>query len=279
MATLRSISARIFISSLIDGPPLACGVDSIWSISARRCHSRFNSASACTTALRKTSIALTRFRRQAPLVLSALLLARFLAVLGTALARAEHHVAIVVETAVKLLRRSVVDQYEAVGDQPKQMAVMADHDHRSGKIGQGLDQRLARVHVEMVGRLVQDQDMRRVSCDQRERQPRPLAARELAHLDIRLVAREAEAAELSADRAGLCTRQQPLHVLKRRLVRNEFLDLMLREIADPQFAAGDQRTAHRLQLTCQEARQSRLAIAVAAHQRDAVVGIDPQIQP
>jgi hypothetical protein len=54
-------------------------------------------------------------------------------------------------------------------------------------------------------------------------------------------------------------------VLKRRPVRDQFLDLMLREITDPQFAAGDQRSAHWLQLTCKEARQCRLAVAVAAH--------------
>ena len=53
---------------------------------------------------------------------------------------------------------------------------MADHDHGAAEAGQSLDQRLARLDVEMVGGLVQDQDMRRVPRDQRKRQPRPLAA-------------------------------------------------------------------------------------------------------
>ena len=83
------------------------------------------------------------------------------------------------------------------------MPVVADHHHRAAEFGERLDQRLARLDVEMVGRLVEDQDMRRVARDQRERQPRPLAARELPHRDIRLVAGKAEAAELRAHLAGL----------------------------------------------------------------------------
>ena len=42
-----------------------------------------------------------------------------------------------------------------------------------------LDQRLARIDVEVVGRLVEDQQVRRVAGDQRQRQPRALAARKL----------------------------------------------------------------------------------------------------
>ena len=41
------------------------------------------------------------------------------------------------------------------------MPVMADQDDRAGKFGERMDQRLPAVDVEMVGRLVQDQQMRR----------------------------------------------------------------------------------------------------------------------
>ena len=50
---LRSTSARVFISSLIDGPPLAFGAASWASISARHFASRATSASACETVLRR----------------------------------------------------------------------------------------------------------------------------------------------------------------------------------------------------------------------------------
>ena len=51
--------------------------------------------------------------------------------------------------------------------------------------GERLDERLARIDVEVVGRLVEDQQVRRVVRHQRQRQPRALAARELARLGHR----------------------------------------------------------------------------------------------
>ena len=54
---------------------------------------------------------------------------------------------------------------------------------------------------------------------------------------------------------------------------------MLGEIADAQFAAANECTAHRLELAGEQPRQCGLAVAVAADQRDAVVGIDAQIEP
>ena len=156
---------------------------------------------------------------------------------------------------------------------------MADHDHRATEAAERLDQRLARLDVEMVGRLIEDQNMRRISRDQRKRQPRPLAARELAHFDIRLVPGKSEPAELRADRALWRRREQALHMLERRLVGDQFLDLMLREITDAQFAGRGDPTRLRPQLAREQARQCRLAIAVAADQGKTVVGIDAQIQP
>ena len=88
----------------------------------------------------------------------------------------QHQVAIIVEAAVELSSRPVIDQQQPVGDQAKQMPVMADHHHRAAEAGERLDQRVARIDVEMVGRLVENENMRRVPGDQRERQPRPLAA-------------------------------------------------------------------------------------------------------
>ena len=151
-------------------------------------------------------------------------------------AHAENRVAIIVERAVEPRRRAAIDQQQPIGDQPEQMPVVADHHHRPAELGQRLDQSVARLDIEMVGRLIEDQNMRRLAGDQRERQPRPLAARELAHGDIDLVARETEAAELPAHLAWRRIRQQALHMLQRCLVGNELLDLVLGEIADPQLA-------------------------------------------
>ena len=99
------------------------------------------------------------------------------------------------------------------------MPVMADHDDRPAKSGKRLDQRLARIHVEMVGRLVEDQDMRRIARHQRERQPRALPARQLrCTATLTLSPEKPNRARCLAHFAGLRIRQKPLHVLQRRVV-------------------------------------------------------------
>ncbi len=54
-----------------------------------------------------------------------------------------------------------------------------------------------------------------------------------------------ETAELRAHLAGLAAGNKPLHMLERRLVGDQLLDLMLGEIADPQFARRDDRARPR----------------------------------
>src|SRR4029079_9390723 len=97
-----------------------------------------------------------------------------------------HHGGKVLEPPVKSPRRPSTDQDEPVGDQRQQMRVMADDDNRAAEAGQGLDKRFTRVDVEMIVRLVQDQNMRRVAREQRERKPRPLAAGQLSYRHMHL---------------------------------------------------------------------------------------------
>ncbi len=106
---------------------------------------------------------------------------------------------------------------------------------------------------------------------------RALAAGEKAHLDLGLVAAEAETGKLGAHGAGLGLRQKPRHVQERRVLGRQFLDVMLGEIADPQPCARGHAAGHERQLARQQARQGRLAVAVAAKEGDPVVGIDPQV--
>ena len=56
------------------------------------------------------------------------------------------------------------------------MAIMADDNHGAGIVGQSLNQRLSGIDIEMVGRFIQDQQMRGIPGDECERQPSALAA-------------------------------------------------------------------------------------------------------
>ena len=77
--------------------------------------------------------------------------------------------------------RPVGDQPEPVGDQLEQMPVMAHQHHGAREIVDRLDQRFAGLDVEVVRRLVEDQQGGRVMGDEGKVQPRPLAAGEVAH--------------------------------------------------------------------------------------------------
>ena len=76
-----------------------------------------------------------------------------------------------------LLSLAGVDEDEAIGGHLEHVAVVADDQDGAGIVVERLDERLARVDVEVVGRLVEDQHVRRLPRDQRQRQPRALATR------------------------------------------------------------------------------------------------------
>ena len=107
---------------------------------------------------------------------------------------------------------------------------------------------------------------------------RALAARKLADLRGRLLPREAEAAELGANGALAGTLHQERHVLERRFVAVQLLHLILGEVSDLHLARGVHGAIHRRQLGGEQAREGGLAVAVAAEQRDAVVGVEAQVE-
>src|SRR3546814_12479817 len=76
------------------------------------------------------------------------------------------------------------------------MRVVRDQHDRALELVQRLHQRLARLDVEVVGRLVEQQEMRRLAADAGEDEPRFLAAGQAGDPDLRLLLREAEAAEM-----------------------------------------------------------------------------------
>ena len=99
--------------------------------------------------------------------------------------RLQQQPAIVVHVAVVGADPAVGDQPQGIGDQLDQMAVVADDDDRTRELVDRLDQGLAAVDVEMVGGLVEDQELRRVEAHQRQGEPGLLAAREVAGLGAR----------------------------------------------------------------------------------------------
>ncbi len=159
------------------------------------------------------------------------------------------------------------------------MGIVAHQHDGTLEVVDGIDQRRAGVHIEMVGRLVEQQQVRGVARCQRQQQPRLLAARQHADLEIGAIARETEAAELGAHLGLAGGRPQgAAHVLKRRRLVVETFLLVLREVADAQARRALDLALAWLQAIRQQPDEGRLAVAILAEQGDAVVHVEPQVE-
>ena len=119
--------------------------------------------------------------------------------------------------------------------------------------------------------------MRLLAHDQRQRQPRLLAAGEVADRRRRHVAAKVEAAEVVAQHLFARRRLEPLQVQQRRRVLAQHVHLMLREIAELEMLRGQAFAASRRQQTRERLQQRRLAGAVGAEQADPRPGEDAPI--
>ena len=154
---------------------------------------------------------------------------------------------------------------------------MRDEDQRAAEILERLEQHVLRVEIEVVGRLVEQQRVRRAQQHARDRQPRALAARQHAHRLLDVVAREQEAAEDVADARHHVDRR----VAGERLVdgqrRIEPRRFVLREVLhDDLVPLGPRAGVGRLDAR-EHPHQRRLAGAVRADQRDAIAALDVQV--
>ena len=136
-----------------------------------------------------------------------------------------------------------------------------------------LDQLGAAVDVEMVGRLVEDQELRR-----RRRSPGPSAgapSRRPTGCATLVSARVAGKADLRGAGADLRL-GRAAHPLARRGCRAcrrtiELVDLVLGEKADLELVGARISAGHRREAPAEQLGEGRLAVAVGAEQADAVV--------
>lgn len=85
---------------------------------------------------------------------------------------------IVFQVAVKRLDFTVVHQIEIVRGGADQVTIVRDHNQRALKLNQRFGQRLTHVEVEVVGRFIEQQQVRALPDDQRQHQTRFFAAGE-----------------------------------------------------------------------------------------------------
>jgi hypothetical protein len=158
------------------------------------------------------------------------------------------------------------------------MAVVRDDHERALVVLQRLGQRFAHFDVEVVGGLVEQQQIGLLPHEKRQRQPRFLAAGKATHRMRDHVAAEVESAEKVAQlllaRRGIDPREMP----QRRFVGTQLLHLMLREVTERERLRGMPRAGERRQRSGDRFQKRRLAGAVGAEKPDAIAVEDAPVE-
>ena len=165
---------------------------------------------------------------------------------------------------------------DPIGQALDEVAVVRDEDQRAAVILERVEQDVLRVEVEMVGRLVEQQRVRRTQQHARHRQPRALAARQHAGLLVDVVAREEESAEDVADgRHHVVGRAGPQRVVDGE-IGVEPRRLVLREVLHHHLVSLAPLTRVRRLDAGEHAHQGGLPGPVRSDDRDAVAPLDVQ---
>src|SRR5687768_13073652 len=101
------------------------------------------------------------------------------------------------EASGKVGDAPLVQHPDAVYENPQQLAVMADENHRTIIFLKGVLERLDRLDVEMIGRLIENQQVRFCEHDHRKRHPCTLTAGETRSTALHFIPRKPEAGEMT----------------------------------------------------------------------------------
>ena len=173
---------------------------------------------------------------------------------------------------VEPLRRDLDDPVREPGDEP---AVVGDEDQRPVVLVQRRDEGLDRLDVEVVRRLVEDEDVGAEDREAGEDEARALAAGEGADGLVGVVAREEDVAQVPADEADRLARGRlPEPRLDRLLPGAGELGVVLREVARVRLVAPRDLAGVRREVADGDLQERRLADAVRADDRQAVSPLD-----
>ena len=114
-------------------------------------------------------------------------------ILAAPVAFRQHELAIIVEIAIEWHRLSVGDQDQAFGASLDQVAIVGHQDHRARIRIERRDQRGAGVDIEMIGRLVEHEEVRSCRAGKTEQQ---IVAEQTAGIDARFFCGNPDVSEL-----------------------------------------------------------------------------------
>eukprot|EP00754_Rhynchopus_humris_P005731 Rhum_TRINITY_DN12837_c0_g2::Rhum_TRINITY_DN12837_c0_g2_i1::g.54675::m.54675 len=161
-----------------------------------------------------------------------------------------------------------------------QTHVVRNQDDASLKLVQRLRQRVDGVHVQVVRRLVEEQDVRPALCHPRQHHAALHAVGQRPDLRRLRRTRDAEATHPRPHllRAALRLRELLLHVLQRRQLHVQLVDEVLVEARHDAVAVALHVALRGVQLAGDQLLQRRLAGAVGADKADVAVQVDAEVQ-
>ena len=160
----------------------------------------------------------------------------------------------------------------------EEIAVMADQQHGAGIVADHLLEHVERFQVEIVGRLVEHQQVRRLRQRPRQHQAAALAARQFAERRARLLARKQKVLHVADDVLRLAADHDAVAAAAGQRVGDGDVGIeavaMLVERRDRQRRAEPDRAGVRRQHAGQQIDQRGLAAAVRPDDADAVAALD-----
>src|SRR5215510_12081195 len=149
-------------------------------------------------------------------------------------------------------------------------AVVTHQQHRAFVVLECVFERLDVLDVEVVGRLVEDEEVGACELHQRQRHPRPLAAAERADLALYFIAAEPECPETILYLAAGPERSLILDCLEQRFPQRKVTEVLAKPCCRDR-PADLRLTARRVAIANDRGDDGRLAGAVRPDERDEVV--------
>ena len=153
---------------------------------------------------------------------------------------------------------------------------MRDDDQRAVELLQRDGECVAHIEVKVVGRLVQQQQMRLLPNQQCQCEAGFFTTGEIFDGFGHAVALKVKTAEVVAQHLDVGIGCEFLHMPQRRFVLAQGVQMLLRKVADAQVLRGGDFAGQWCQLLCERFDQGRFTRAVHTEQADAVVALDAE---
>ncbi len=179
-----------------------------------------------------------------------------------------------------VLRPTVLDRQDAGRDTVEKVAVVGHQDQRPGELEQALLEHLEGRDVEIVGRLVEDQQVGRLQHQPGDQNPRLLAAGEAPHRRVELLGAEEEALRPGGDVHDFAQMDHRIAVGRERAPQGELAIERLSPLLETEDL--EERRALDLAAVGQEAaveerEEGRLAAAVQAEEAEPGARAEQQV--